>query len=167
MFDDPSEVDREIRAHDVAIAALDAEIQAVNDGTHPEFLRRCKRLQQAKDQREARAKKAYDHSIKTLERLHDLEMDDAKKQLDRGVELVREKQEFSKDRRNSDTAVTRSLRSKATDDDKVPRRQNRRGAQSPASMLLDKGLSDSVMQQDFHRIDQQVAKRQRTQQQQQ
>lgn len=68
------ELERQVRAYDVALAAIDAEIAAVEKGTHPEYLRRCKRLQAAKDERELRAKKAYDQNIQTVQRLHDLEL---------------------------------------------------------------------------------------------
>jgi len=74
MQEQIEELETEIRSYEVALVALDAEVGTVEAETHPEFIRRCKRLQQAKEQRVQRAKRAYDASIATLEKLHDLEM---------------------------------------------------------------------------------------------
>mmetsp|Transcript_19588 Transcript_19588/g.60572 ORF Transcript_19588/g.60572 Transcript_19588/m.60572 type:complete len:182 (-) Transcript_19588:4253-4798(-) len=173
---DAEELAQQVRAYDVALAALDAEVESVENGTHPEYLRRCKRLQQAKNQREDRARRAYDMSVHTLERLQELEMDEARKQMERGLELAREKvadQVLAKAKGRDTTGEdgvrvsTRNLRSKHTglneDGERSTTRRttNRRGAQSPASVLLDKGLPDSVMEQDFQTIEAAATKRQR------
>lgn len=48
---------------------------------------------------------------------------------------------------------TRSLRSTKNDEGEQRKRASRRGAQSPASMLLEKGLPDAVMEDDFTKIE--------------
>ncbi|KAJ8601645.1 hypothetical protein CTAYLR_009831 [Chrysophaeum taylorii] len=165
------ELQRILRAHDSAIAQLDDELATVENGTHPQYRKQVRRLQRAKKEREKMARHWYEAELVTLDRLHELEIVAASKQLERGMERAREKimdqiaakakiaearREGSAD--DSSRMNTRSLRSKASglneDGERTTGRRTttRRGAQSPASMLLEKTLSDAAMDADFQSI---------------
>ncbi|MEM7519040.1 MAG: hypothetical protein AAF368_19215 [Planctomycetota bacterium] len=208
------ELAQQVRAYEVAMTALDAEMEAVEQGTHPEYLRRCKRLQHAKDQREDRARRAYDMSVQTLERLQELEMVSAPRD-ETPTRSYRRRRRANRwtagsswrakrcwtrswpkpkaarppattahacppevsdprfvDRRASVTTTVRRSRASTTTASAAPPGAPPIAAeracpsplrslstvaflrrQSPASVLLDKGLPDSVMEQDFQTIE--------------
>lgn len=74
LQDDGTEMQARQRALDAAISQVDEEIAAVETGTHPELLRSCRKLQQAREKREKAAQQTYEAELLTLERLHELEM---------------------------------------------------------------------------------------------
>lgn len=87
----PDELQRHLTALDAALEQLAAEERAVEDGTHPEFLLGVGRLQAAKEAREQSARQSFEAEMLSESRLHELELAAASKQLERGIELAREK----------------------------------------------------------------------------
>ena len=95
----------------------------------------------------------------TLDRLHDHEIQVSEREMQRRLEAAEEKlldqmaaaKARAEGNEDAPRLNTRSLRSKEPkDDDRNARRSPiRKGCQTPASMLLDQGLTDAEMQDDF------------------
>lgn len=61
-------------AMDAALDQLEREKKLIEECKHPEYLRRCRRLQHAKQERLKRARQTLDAELQTLHRLHELDL---------------------------------------------------------------------------------------------
>lgn len=106
-------------------------------------------------------KRDFDAETATLDRLHDHEIDVSEKEMRRRLEAAEfklaDQMALAKSRAEGTedgaavARITRSLRSKEKDDDRNPRRTPFRkgGPASATSLLLDQGLSEAEMLDDF------------------
>mmetsp|Transcript_11562 Transcript_11562/g.39753 ORF Transcript_11562/g.39753 Transcript_11562/m.39753 type:complete len:199 (+) Transcript_11562:125-721(+) len=154
-------LERQVMAYDYALKQLDEEAATIEDGTHPELVARVKVLDDTRDARIARATRDYEAELATLDRLHDHEIEvsgrEMRRRLDAAEEKIVDQLASAKARAEgiedpTRVHATRNLRSRdAKDDERGPRRgaARTRGPQTPATLLLDQGLTEAEMLDDF------------------
>mmetsp|Transcript_364 Transcript_364/g.1019 ORF Transcript_364/g.1019 Transcript_364/m.1019 type:complete len:225 (+) Transcript_364:207-881(+) len=139
---------RQVAMYDAALAQLDAELATLEAGAHPEFAARAAPLYAQRDARIARAARDHEAELATLDRLRDHEVRASDAEVRRRVQALEETlADRLAARRGGQPVETsgsgRALRSKDSDGRRSP---NRKGG---AAALLDTGLTEAEMQDDF------------------
>ncbi|KAJ1455931.1 hypothetical protein M885DRAFT_191800 [Pelagophyceae sp. CCMP2097] len=88
----------EIEAYSHAINGFDAETAAVEQGTHPEFVRRCRVIEAAKDERQRTARQFYARQLATVDSLAARELEAAQLQFEEAIKRARAKQQMKEDK---------------------------------------------------------------------